>query len=518
MSSQTMRLGLFDPGMTHLHRVGLAGLYMTLKSLHKSKHEEFGDWTLEPHCMTLQWKKTPRDFLVPIIRDAFGINSSGAIDFHAHKAHGMGDLKRLMLHKAVLLTFLQHGRTRTLAKQTRSVSCEFGDITVSESIKVLERYVNQEAEKKAKMFDSKGQFKEKIELAGWAFPGGAVRHTAFSGDTSLTGTPAQFLALLFAPVGSLYFLITHRERDGGYDKRKVAAIVLPHVQDLETYHRCYFRYLDAPVQRTYANSSGDAGLVALTTLNILDSQEGMIRSLDIGSCSVILFGTVGWAKQQKTRTAVLTIRDIDDMKLNRFCLALRILDNQVQIKEGDSFHVRPSQARGLIAENIALGREWFHDFRRLMVSRELARSIRYERGGLNEMVQHDMSWSHEADRLLVDAVHKALRNRYGALASRAKQKGEAVNFDREFERIRTSLMRAKNAQTLRAEIADIFARGGLNKTLQERWADVLPLFNGSDWQRVRDLSLLALVSYSGQGAELNGTRMDETTNDEDEEE
>ncbi len=111
-------------------------------------------------------------------------------------------------------------------------------------------------------------------------------------------------------------------------------------------------------------------------------------------------------------------------------------------------------------------------------------------------------------------MHKALRNRYGALAAQAKQKGEVIRFDREFERIRSSFMRAKNAQTLRAELADLFARGGVNRVLQDRWADLLPLFTGPDWQRARDLSLLALASYAGQGAEAIEDATDELIDDE----
>lgn len=67
--------------------------------------------------------------------------------------------------------------------------------------------------------------------------------------------------------------------------------------------------------------------------------------------------------------------------------------------------------------------------------------------------------------------------------------------------MRTGLMRAKNAQTLRAELADLFARGGVNKVLQEKWQDILPIFSSHDWQRSRDLALLALASYAGKGAE-----------------
>ena len=119
-------------------------------------------------------------------------------------------------------------------------------------------------------------------------------------------------------------------------------------------------------------------------------------------------------------------------------------------------------------------------------------------------------WPFEADKQFVEAVHAAIRNRYGALAAHAKKQGEAIRFDREFERMRTGLMRAKNAQTLRAELADLFARGGLNRTLQQQWQDLLPLFVGPDWQRARDLALLALASYTGKGAEeIEPTELEE---------
>ena len=110
-------------------------------------------------------------------------------------------------------------------------------------------------------------------------------------------------------------------------------------------------------------------------------------------------------------------------------------------------------------------------------------------------------WPYETDKKFVEAIHNAIRNRYGALASRATQSGEPIPFDREYERMRTGLIRVKNAETLRAELSDFFARGRSNKTLRESWKDLLPLFTGSDWQRARDLALFALASYSGKGIE-----------------
>jgi len=204
------------------------------------------------------------------------------------------------------------------------------------------------------------------------------------------------------------------------------------------------------------------------------------------------------------------MEDIDDKRLDLFDHAWRCIPNRKVVREGkptkkdpnpeNTYFIATSLSRGLIADNIAAGENWYEGFTRLMQSKELGKRVSYERGGLMKMVK-ETAWDHETDRKLVAAVHAAIRNRYGMLASRAKQRGEQPRFDREFERMRTGLMRAKNAQTLRAELADLFARGGLNKTLQESWAEILPLFTGPDWQRARDLALLALASYAGRGAE-----------------
>ena len=113
----------------------------------------------------------------------------------------------------------------------------------------------------------------------------------------------------------------------------------------------------------------------------------------------------------------------------------------------------------------------------------------------------EMRDAYEAEISFVEAVHVAIRNRLGKMAAEAAHRGETPRFDREFERLRTSLMRAKNAQTLRAEIADLFARGGINSALQKNWGFVLAIMNGRDWQKARDLALLGLASYTGKGAQ-----------------
>lgn len=497
MANKQLVLRLFDPGMTVYHQVGLAGLYLTLKALNPRDFAAQGSWQLTPHSVTLSWHHTPRDLLQPVLDKAFQLTPQGIIHFLAHGQHKMGSLERVNLHQAILLTYLQHGGSRKLAGGERSLVFDLDGVAVTATIKPLLAYKHQAAAKE--LFDNQGNFRKEVKLDGAYLPGGVNRHLLHKDATALRNSPDKFLLLLFAPVASLYYIISHRQRDGKPDKRRLAALVLPQITDLEVFARNFKGFLQAPVEKLYAQSLGDAGLLALTMLNLL-SPSGYLPTLEIDTCTVIAVGTVSWSRQQKTRTGILVIRNLAADLLRFYDLALSVLPNRIWIKRDGQWFCYPSLARGLIAENIASGRRWFDNFDQLMQSQELAGLLARERKELFTMVQR-AQWPQEADRLLVEAVHLALRSRYGAIAQRAQERGEVAQFAREFERMRTSLMRAKNAATLRAELADLFARGGPNQVLQQHWQTLLPLFTGSDWQRARDLALLALASYAGRGAE-----------------
>lgn len=496
MQEKNVSIGLFDPGMTELHRVGLAGLYMTLKSLNPERYADAGGWELTPQRVHIHWKKKPSEFFSPLFKESFRIGNEGYIAFKAHQSHPMGDVERLELHRAICATYLQHGKTRKEAKKETVIQFPFYERTVARPIKPMSWFRNQDGAKLI-LNPSGEQLLTAIELAGWSFPGGAVRHKEFKAATSITMPSRLFFPLVFAPIASLFFIISHKNRDGGRDKRRKAAMVLPHIHDLEKYSIAYSRYLSAPLGMLHADGLGDAGLMGLFLINL---HTEILDALEIPSCTILTFGSIPWNLQQKTRTGIRHISDLNASRLNLFSDAVSCLQNQVRFTKNDDCYVVTSPCRGLIAENIAEGKDWFKGFHQLMASQKLAQRVSWERKGLNEMISK-MEWDHEADRLLVEAVHQALRNRYGALAKRAREKGEVAQFGREFERVRTALMRAKNAQTMRAELADLFARAGLNKTLQQRWSELLPLFTGEDWQRARDLALLALASYAGQGAD-----------------
>ncbi|PKN22070.1 MAG: CRISPR-associated protein Cas8a1/Csx13 [Deltaproteobacteria bacterium HGW-Deltaproteobacteria-22] len=205
---------------------------------------------------------------------------------------------------------------------------------------------------------------------------------------------------------------------------------------------------------------------------------------------------------------MISLKDVPGSVLQGVSLLQRTYPAKIILneKKGEwNWWVAVSAVRGLFANNLALGQPWYQDFQKLMASKTVAQKARYGfqgldgKGGFEEMIEH-ATFIEPVHKLFIQAMHEAIRRRYGALAARSAEKGERIPFDREFERMRTGLARAKNQQTLRAEIADLFSRSGTNSVLQAGWHDLLPLLEGRDWQMVRDLALIALASYGGKEA------------------
>jgi CRISPR-associated protein Cas8a1/Csx13 len=499
---------LFDPGMNQLHRVGLAGLYMTLKHFDKAG-KRFGRlaWTAGKDFVRLNCDDSATaDSFQQFFQESFRISKEGLIDFAGHRDHPMGDMIRVFVSESVRKTYLQHNKQNRIPKGTanRTLAINLEDQNVLVSFKpFIKPYAHTDGYNL--FLSKKGKLKETEKIKNWLYPGAAERHSGMDG-TEIEETPERILCLLFAPMATLFYRVSHRGLDGKFDNRKANAILLPHVADLKKYHRCFTRYLAAPFKRLSADGLGDAALSALIDLKADDDLD----SLGITGCTVLTLGTAAWSKQQQSRTALQSYEGISGKHLELFDLVCRCLPNKVVVPETKnkkkaagqdrSFFVATSLSRGLIAENIATNRDWFSGFCTLMRSKQQAKLISFERGGLKSMAEF-IPWPFETDKQFVEAAHEAIRSRYGALASRAKVSGETIRFDREYERMRTGLMRAKNSETLRAELSDLFARGGSNKTLRQHWKDLLPLFSGADWQRARDLALFALASYAGKGVE-----------------
>lgn len=492
--SQTLRLRLNEPGLSSLHRAGLAGLWMTLDALAEDAKEGKIDWPdwiefppkLDTHGIELNWEGTPLHLLEWLLKEAFGKDEEGMIDFAGLRTASPNLEARAVTHQSLLGTFLQHGKTRKTIKGQYTHAFQVDEVTVLLNYAKIESYSHQNA---AKDFCEKDGWAKSVKLAGWLAPGGVVRHKAFSADTALEEPPQRALLLLFAPVGCFYFNL----RSTLHAQKARFAIVIPEIDNLEIYAQVRRQLCAATLLDLIACGTGDAALTL-----ILKAREH-IRELECKQCKVITLGTVPWSTQQKTRTATLSVDLSSQDKLQVYDTIRRSLRNRVVSSkfkkgaEGNGFIVT-SVAREHFADNLAQGRKWYSDFATLMRNKETYGFLKFEREGLNNVVNNINLEASE--KVIVEACHEALRYRYGWIKTRVKP-GESLTarFEREYERLRVGLARCKSASALRKELTDFWSRAGQIKVLQENWSAVLPMLDDKNWSRARDLALLALASY-----------------------
>jgi CRISPR-associated protein Cas8a1/Csx13 len=501
-------MDLFAPGMTALHRAGLAGLWMTLKQFGRNGvHLTGGWWELTPRIVTLHWEvgKT-QIFFKSLFERSFRIHRRGVIWFAALGDPADHFQSAVVLNEALLASFLQHGKTRKadpLMKRTGAASVEIDDVPVTVQFRKVSSYVHQTAWEDLVGPD---EHLRTTRLAGWHFPGAVVRHVGFSNDTALEEPPERLLPLIYAPVGGIYFQI-HKRGDG---RRPQYALVLPEILDLERYASARAALVQQGVKDLQAGGSVEAGWRVLATLEA----KGLLAGLGAMACRIISFGTVAWSKRQKTRVELFSVNAESVASLRTFRLCLNVFRTRFVRRaegNGEGFWDVP-QMPELIARNLADRCAWYSGFadyvmkesgsrgrdgKRLMLWHLITAPYRTEREGLSKMV-NEAGFDDERDRVFVRACHEAWRRRLGQLGERAKR--ESTSFEdlasREFERLRVGFARCKNAATLREAVTSFWARaGGALPELAARWESVLPLLDEMNWRKAKDLALLALASY-----------------------
>ena len=249
-------------------------------------------------------------------------------------------------------------------------------------------------------------------------------------------------------------------------------------------------------------------------------------------CRVITFGDVSWDSQHKVRTQTRTvsagkISGLEDYKLAAAIFqngwrkggTIKVVDAQGDVIEKDGFFLTTFCARGMIADNIASDKAWYHDIATYLTYEETRKQLIRERKELTKMVA--LTTLDESKRLFIEVFYNSWERRLGKLGQRARDEkmgedGYKRLVRNEAEKLRTSLARCKNAQTLRGTVVDFWSRAGSNELLQGSGLDrVFPLFNESSWREAKDLALLALVSYQPQDkrvvAALQETDSDSTS-------
>lgn len=520
----TMRL--FAPGMSALHRAGLGGLACTLRYIERAYQQgalsdddvpggpwadqESPPWEVESDRVTLRFGESgnAREYLKRLYTLSFEL-CGGMIHLPGqHRTPPTAGI-RADLQLGVTLTFLQHGRTRALA-QTPTVASHDPEGTGVPAVTVEYRacsgYRHQGGWEDLTDPRTGRLVARPVGIEGPLNPGAIVRHVAFTAATQADDPVERLLPLHFALIGCLTLPVN----------RGVGVLLVPEVEDL----------LMFAADRPYLTPTRPReGLVSGGTDAALQMQVRLrARNLGLVACHAVTFRPTAWASQQKSRVHAVYVPKLPGPDLDVYELALAHLPPRIVVRTETTATGRgrarvsttrqlafrtDSVVRPLIADNLAISRPWYTGFTKLMVAtnpatdRPFRDAVRYEQGGLHAMVSDSRAWSNdEGARLIVQAVHEAMRMRYGQIADENKSNpvGMRNRMERFREKLRLDLAGAKTEAHVRFALMDLFSRGGNNAVLRAGWATVLPVIR-KDWQLARDLGLLALASYASRGAD-----------------
>lgn len=532
-----LTMNLFSPGMTALHRAGLGGLACTLKTFERQyeagllKADKLpgvmnGDeypWTITEDEVTLCFGKPEHagEYLKKLFAFAFQTTESDLIYLPGQHSNRPSDAILADLQAGFTLTFLQHGRVRTLAKEATTASYDLtGDgVPLVVDYRRCTGFKHQDGWED--LISRDGRLVNcGVKVDGPISPGTVIRHVAFTADTGAEDPPSRILPLYFAIVGCMSLPVN----------RGVAALIVPAVENLQDF--VFDRPAMTPgcAEDCQIANAADASFRAQVRVRNYRRRDVEVairtrQSTPVPGCYAMTFTPTPWASQQKSRVATIQIPPGDTSAIDRFERAMahlppRIITRTRQettgrgrqrttIERRESFR-SDSVVRPLIAENLALGRKWYAGFVNLMTKINPATDepfrvrLQYERGGLHAMIADNQMWDENGERIVVQAVHEALRGRYAQIADENKSSPVAMKnrFAGEYDRWRLAFAGAKTADQFRHALCDLFSRAGRNQVLQKQWTEILPLLRQRNWQHARDLALLALCSYQGRNIEV----------------
>jgi CRISPR-associated protein Cas8a1/Csx13 len=550
-----LEMRLFAPGMTLLHRAGLGGLASTLKYIERAweKGALLEDelpgwpwanaqppWEIDAQTVMLRFGKpdAASEYLKRLFKIAFDIKD-GLIYLPGQYSEVPPTASvRAILQEAIQLTFLQHGPTCGSRTAERTVTYEVDNAQLTITHDVFTSYKhqgwywlerNERSKEKDPVTGKKLKTGNRIQnhvyfpavtdggvLAGGGhpvdnaiFPGAMPRHNRFDRQSSISESDGGLICLYFAPVGCLALVVN----------KVTGVLIVPEIEDLRLFALIRPHMTPTSPKECRIGNAADAALQAQVRLR----GKHLVQDQDLPGCYGMTLKPTAWAGQIKSRVATVRVPSGNELRLDRFELALALLPakvvtrtaaetkgrgkNKTTVERRESFMV-DSIIRPLVAENLALGRPWYAGFVRLMTkldanNRPLRDKLPFEKRGLHEMTEQAMLWDYDGEAAIVRAVHEAMRNRYGQIADENKGKPVAMKkrFAGEYDRRRLAFAGAKTADQFRNALCDLFSRGRSNSVLQDYWMKVLPMLDTRRWQLARDLALLALASYQGKGAE-----------------
>ncbi len=540
---------LFDEGMGVLERAGLAGFHLSLAAADEwsekgekraMKLKSILQWKLEDAKVALFWDDELQALTKLVewswqIRDGVyympGIHRGDDLREHAYL--------RVHAHQGLLGTFLQFGgRLRPKVKAPEILPVQFDE---DPALSIALRYrpiLDGETVRQSNLLhkricplkNRRGDYRV-ITLPGWVYPGAAKRFGPK--DQDWTGTTREALLLMFSPISCFYLKLPNEKA-----KKRMRdnwAFVVPEIHSLELIASKYptiQRDIQTRLYRVQVSGLGDAGLRFAAAY----SGRSPERQIDSPTIYVTAMGVTDYYSSNPTivtrmRKKVFELKP-SSVSIARYNKVMKLLPNEYKKLKKDknkdasdsqessvTHWIKQPSSRGRVSENIVNGRPWYFDLSsplkwqidlmenmrkkrddNISIERLWFENLRFEWRNLMNLINEEKMWESEEEKVFVKIMHSSLRRLLDKEENALKRGGTRDLRDRwddRIEGIRRGLMHAKTLNLTRRILTEFFAEAGGSKELTHGKEMVWKFLNHPyDWQKARDLGLLALVTFT----------------------
>ena len=569
VKSTGITFALNDPGMGEYERAGLAGLYMSLTAADtwaedslpspvKDQAKELKDlvsWRLREDriSLCLKWKDEDRA-LTALVKWAWQVKDGVFFLPAIHRKREYLDnyYLRVSVHKGLLNTFFQHGRTIKKARSQKNknnseIKIEKFDESQTFSVSYRAIAPNAELPQYTKARFSGGINGNTIvsPKAAWIYPGSEPRfnntHLKIEKERAWGSRSCLMYLMLFAPLARHYIRLP-----------KNWAFIVPQVPAMDTFQRCFIRCLTN--HSNWPFNDEVAGMEdAILRYTVSTNLWKFLRRDTLVNVQIVVMGEADYYnKTQKIRKNFLRAR-LSSSIHSRYAVFDRLYPVTGAVREKrqgaeerngerENRYIRLPSSRERITANILADVAWYSELAfvpfwqrdqvvedckkdpdNISPERRWFSKLRgFERSQLMELGKEEGMWKSLEEKRLLEILRYPvlwrLLNEEECAVGRGGSRSLVERWDDIVEKWHRRFLRAKTRPLFRAAIHEFL---GTAQQRNRKWnkdeqkisrvaGTVFPsakddkafhawfwreVNNPHRWQRIRDLALLALITF-----------------------
>ena len=465
-------LSIFEPNTLLPHRAGIAGLALALSVL--DPKDAPLTWDVTEDAVMLSWEGGDRDVVKWLLDSTYQVTKDGYLNVPALNLDNQGSYT---FTEGVLSTFLQHSKQR--ARDSTGIAKTFTIDEGQPEIKVefrplLSCYYTGDLKE---AFSSKGLFKKEISLKGHHLPG--LVECFVNG--AYQESPEGFLALLFLPLACGYYRLPNFR----------SAVVIPEVMNLRQWVTRRQEFSGRSYRNFRSSSAGESALHFLLQEKLLEDAK-LTR---VNYCEVYQLGKQTWdANQSFLKQAVYRV-EVKNKDLDLYNAAVQLFPVKVKQTDKGETWLAISKILPWICDNLVAGKGWYVGFFEFHKRNDI-----YERGGLVKMTDTLA----DKEKTLFDTVQGAFSAYLRGQHVQAQKQGRKLDYGQVTDKVIYRMQRPSTQQEFATALVDFLSQFR-SKASRGVGLEVYQWLHGDNWRQARDLTLLAIATYSSKkGDALDG--------------